>query len=304
MGQAQGPCCKAGETVMSAVTIPYPEDFGDVDAKDARQMSLKEYVQNVMGKVNSTSGTPLYVFSVVEQDDPKCFQLSSRRSSDAHVFLQLRHYHTHAYAALFSGKKQWLFYPPPKSSLSRQHVQPGMFDGRAFCTSGDLWQAIKAMNEDKRRRKQLPAVEGLQEGLKLKSSFPLACEQAVAYPDVLSHDVSYLILTQMPESRLKILDNMPCAIDVCRIQQERENIEVSYLILTQMPESRLKILDNMPCAIDVCRIQQERENIEVRLREMRARMAEERKTRLEQIQAIFAGLGAGAQSVLEAEKNC
>lgn len=47
------------------------------------------------------------------------------------------------------------------------------------------------------------------------------------------------------------------------------------------------------------RIQQERENIEVRLREMRARMAEERKTRLEQIQAIFAGLGAGAQSVLE-----
>lgn len=35
----------------------------------------------------------------------------------------------------------------------------------------------------------LRAVEGLQEGLKLKSSFPLACEQAVAYPDVLSHDV-------------------------------------------------------------------------------------------------------------------
>jgi len=47
------------------------------------------------------------------------------------------------------------------------------------------------------------------------------------------------------------------------------------------------------------RIQQERENIEVRLREMRARMAEERKTRLEQIQAIFGGLGAGAQSLLE-----
>ncbi|CAL1128389.1 unnamed protein product [Cladocopium goreaui] len=55
------------------------------------------------------------------------------------------------------------------------------------------------------------------------------------------------------------------------------------------------------------RMQQERENIEacaqrsqfVRLREMRARMAEERKTRLEQIQAIFAGLGAGVQSVLE-----
>eukprot|EP00435_Cladocopium_sp_Y103_P057743 s25_g20.t1 len=47
------------------------------------------------------------------------------------------------------------------------------------------------------------------------------------------------------------------------------------------------------------RMQQERENIEVRLREMRARMAEERKTRLDQIQAIFAGLGAGVQSVLE-----
>ncbi|CAK9044593.1 unnamed protein product [Durusdinium trenchii] len=178
---------KAGETVMSAVTIPYPEDFGDVDAKDARQMSLKEYVQNVMGKVNSTSGTPLYVFSVVEQDDPKFRKLLSLIQKDVAPhphWLQDRkdatmqryhfgniqfglgpagsgapqHYHTHAYAALFSGKKQWLFYPPPKSSLSRQH-------------------AIKAMNEDKRRRKQLPAVEGLQEGLKLKSSFPLACEQ-------------------------------------------------------------------------------------------------------------------------------
>jgi len=47
------------------------------------------------------------------------------------------------------------------------------------------------------------------------------------------------------------------------------------------------------------RIEQERENVEVRLREMRARMAEERKTRMEQIQAIFAGLGAGSQSLLE-----
>lgn len=47
------------------------------------------------------------------------------------------------------------------------------------------------------------------------------------------------------------------------------------------------------------RIEQERENVEVRLREMRARMAEERKTRLEQIQAVFAGLGAGTRSLLE-----
>eukprot|EP00931_Biecheleriopsis_adriatica_P004388 TRINITY_DN106066_c0_g1_i1.p1 TRINITY_DN106066_c0_g1~~TRINITY_DN106066_c0_g1_i1.p1 ORF type:complete len:572 (+),score=183.56 TRINITY_DN106066_c0_g1_i1:57-1772(+) len=47
------------------------------------------------------------------------------------------------------------------------------------------------------------------------------------------------------------------------------------------------------------RIEQERENIEVRLREMRARMSEERKTRLEQIQAIFSGLGAGSKSLLE-----
>lgn len=47
------------------------------------------------------------------------------------------------------------------------------------------------------------------------------------------------------------------------------------------------------------RIEQERENVEVRLREMRARTAEERKTRLESIQAIFSGLGQGARTLLE-----
>lgn len=47
------------------------------------------------------------------------------------------------------------------------------------------------------------------------------------------------------------------------------------------------------------RIDQERENVEVRLREMRARMAEDRKTRLEAIQAIFGGLGSGARTLLE-----
>lgn len=47
------------------------------------------------------------------------------------------------------------------------------------------------------------------------------------------------------------------------------------------------------------RIEQERENVEVRLREMRARMAEERKTRMEAIQAIFSGLGSGARTLLE-----
>lgn len=47
------------------------------------------------------------------------------------------------------------------------------------------------------------------------------------------------------------------------------------------------------------RIAQERENVEVRLREMRARAAEDRKTRLDQIQAVFAGLGSGAKTLLE-----
>lgn len=47
------------------------------------------------------------------------------------------------------------------------------------------------------------------------------------------------------------------------------------------------------------RIEQERENVEVRLREMRARMAEERKTRMESIQAVFSGLGQGAKTLLE-----
>mmetsp|Transcript_30441 Transcript_30441/g.65554 ORF Transcript_30441/g.65554 Transcript_30441/m.65554 type:complete len:552 (-) Transcript_30441:113-1768(-) len=44
---------------------------------------------------------------------------------------------------------------------------------------------------------------------------------------------------------------------------------------------------------------QERENVEVRLREMRARAAEERKTRLEAIQTIFSGLGEGSRALLE-----
>lgn len=47
------------------------------------------------------------------------------------------------------------------------------------------------------------------------------------------------------------------------------------------------------------RMDQERENVEVRLREMRAKMAEERKTRMEAIQAIFSGLGEGSKTLLE-----
>eukprot|EP00428_Durinskia_dybowskii_P014276 CAMPEP_0170212890 /NCGR_PEP_ID=MMETSP0116_2-20130129/6067_1 /TAXON_ID=400756 /ORGANISM="Durinskia baltica, Strain CSIRO CS-38" /LENGTH=551 /DNA_ID=CAMNT_0010463437 /DNA_START=114 /DNA_END=1769 /DNA_ORIENTATION=+ len=47
------------------------------------------------------------------------------------------------------------------------------------------------------------------------------------------------------------------------------------------------------------RIDQERENVEVRLREMRAQAAEERKTRLESIQLVFSGLGSGARALLE-----
>ncbi|CAE8731598.1 unnamed protein product, partial [Polarella glacialis] len=133
-----------------AVTIPYPDDFGDRDAKDARRLTLKDYIENVMGKVNSTSGTPLYVFSVVEQEDPAFKKLLNLIQADASPKpgwlaqdpkskLQLRfgniqfglgpagsgapqHYHTHAYASLFSGRKRWLFYPPPASALSRQHA--------------------------------------------------------------------------------------------------------------------------------------------------------------------------------------
>jgi len=47
------------------------------------------------------------------------------------------------------------------------------------------------------------------------------------------------------------------------------------------------------------RMQQERENVEVRLREMRAKSAEDRKSRLESIQAVFSGLGAGSKTLLE-----
>eukprot|EP00932_Pfiesteria_piscicida_P000359 SRR837773.1035.p1 GENE.SRR837773.1035~~SRR837773.1035.p1 ORF type:complete len:416 (+),score=191.81 SRR837773.1035:35-1249(+) len=44
---------------------------------------------------------------------------------------------------------------------------------------------------------------------------------------------------------------------------------------------------------------QERENVEVRLREMRAKASEERKTRLEAIHTIFSGLGQGTKALLE-----
>lgn len=47
------------------------------------------------------------------------------------------------------------------------------------------------------------------------------------------------------------------------------------------------------------RMEQERTNVEVRLREMRAKMAEERRTRMEAIQSIFSGLGAGSKTLLE-----
>merc|ERR1712232_1181396 len=74
---------KAGSTKTSAVTIPYPEDFGDRDAKDTRKVTLRDYIENVMGKVNSSSGTPLYVFSVVEQDNADFKKLTALIDKDA-----------------------------------------------------------------------------------------------------------------------------------------------------------------------------------------------------------------------------
>lgn len=47
------------------------------------------------------------------------------------------------------------------------------------------------------------------------------------------------------------------------------------------------------------RIDQERENADVRLREMRARSAEDRRTHLDSIQAVFSGLGEGSKALLE-----
>jgi len=47
------------------------------------------------------------------------------------------------------------------------------------------------------------------------------------------------------------------------------------------------------------RTKQERENVDVRLRELRASKAEERQTKLESLNATFAGLGAGMKTLLE-----
>ncbi|KAF8822266.1 ATPase, AAA family protein [Cardiosporidium cionae] len=47
------------------------------------------------------------------------------------------------------------------------------------------------------------------------------------------------------------------------------------------------------------RIQQERENIDIHLRSMRAKSAENRKTRLDSINSIFSGIGGGFNSLVE-----
>lgn len=47
------------------------------------------------------------------------------------------------------------------------------------------------------------------------------------------------------------------------------------------------------------RMDEERETLEVRLRQMRVEKAEERKTKIESIQAVFTGLGQGSQALLE-----
>merc|ERR1719265_18077 len=47
------------------------------------------------------------------------------------------------------------------------------------------------------------------------------------------------------------------------------------------------------------RIQQEKENEVVRIREMRAKASEDRKTKLESIQAILGGIGSGSKALLD-----
>jgi len=181
---------KAGSTQLSAVTIPYPEDFGDRDASDTRKITLKEYIDGVMGKVNSTSNTPLYVFSVVDQNVPNFKKLLNLVDSDAGPHPQWleqnqdqskfrirfgntqfglgpagsgapQHYHTHAYASLFSGSKRWWFFPPPTSSLSRKH-------------------AVKFAAEDAKIRAAAvaPSPTDDSDGLaSARASLPLVCEQ-------------------------------------------------------------------------------------------------------------------------------
>uniref|UniRef100_A0A7S1FAI1 AAA+ ATPase domain-containing protein n=1 Tax=Noctiluca scintillans TaxID=2966 RepID=A0A7S1FAI1_NOCSC len=68
---------------------------------------------------------------------------------------------------------------------------------------------------------------------------------------------------------------------------------------------RLRAKLDQDAALDAAKIeaqgaaQQERENIEIRLRQMRAQKAEERKTRLSSIEEIFTGLNSGAQALYE-----
>ena len=56
-------------TVLTeAVTIPYPEDFGDVDAKDTQHVSLKEFsTQQRMQSDQSGASDILTQLTIVDQ---------------------------------------------------------------------------------------------------------------------------------------------------------------------------------------------------------------------------------------------
>jgi len=116
---------------------------------------------------------------------------------------------------------------------------------------------------------------------------------------------SELYQSKMEEQQKQIDQQLRMQEDQFQRQEElrkRSNVELEEEKRNTMREAaRLdrEVAAARAKAEAIGRISHERENVEVRLREMRARMSEERKSKLEAIQAIFSGLGEGSRSLLE-----
>mmetsp|Transcript_4749 Transcript_4749/g.10118 ORF Transcript_4749/g.10118 Transcript_4749/m.10118 type:complete len:606 (-) Transcript_4749:1673-3490(-) len=138
----------AGDVVISAATIPYPEDFGDPESRETVSTTLGVWLRRQMTQLVSSSGTPLYLFAVVEREGHQGHEnfqplrdllskevptpplLNSSEFELGNMQFAVgaagsgapQHYHTHAINLLLAGQRRWWLFPPPHSSLSRQHA--------------------------------------------------------------------------------------------------------------------------------------------------------------------------------------
>jgi len=165
----------AGDVVISAATIPYPEDFGDPESREAVSTTLGVWLRRQMTKLASSSGTPLYLFAVVEREGHQGHEnfqplrdllrkevptppwLNSSEFELGNMQFAVgaagsgapQHYHTHAVNLLLAGQKRWWLFPPPWSSLSRQHALKyfRMVHGENGTIASEERQALQCLQE-------------------------------------------------------------------------------------------------------------------------------------------------------------